>query len=678
MYRIFRPLCVLASAGLLLGVPAVQAADYVLGQQKLIGSTGAGPSGISVADFDSVDPAIATAPAFNRALVVWSADDPAAEVESGEDDLHFVDDEFEIFARILSTSFISPRGRQFRVSTMGNNLETDGAVRERFDANNPAVAWNPVSEEFLVVWSGDDDAAPLVDGEFEIFGQRVNVDGELVGERFRISVMGDDTATDPALRQAYDAVHPVIAVNTETGDYLVAWQGDTDALADDEMEVYGRMLGMDGIPAGPQSRISFAGTDGDAARGAIMPDLVYNPYSSSYFAAWQSDGGAGQADDEYEIFLQEIDATGAVVNSPMRVSSMGPDGDAGFDAALPSLAVNPATGDVLVAWHGDTTGGDLVEGEQEVFGRVFSPAAGAFGSQERISVMGSDDETDAAKRRAYEGTNADAAWSESDSRFLVAWRGDTDAEIEQAAESDAEPVSLVDGEYEIFGRFMETDGTPGDSQFRISVQGNDRESDAESRAKYDANTPTVAFSDGVILTAWSGDTDTNGSFNNVNQIFAQRVAMASTELQLLLPEGYQSPRAPDPIRLDFEMENVGDITASNVMVRVGMSNEFPMTLTGCVLVEGNVCTLGDIAANDSARFSVILATDHLQLGDEQGTTLVTTTTADTALVSDTDMLYQLFVSATLFVEGGAGAAAWFWLLLGFAPLSYVARRRSRN
>ena len=36
-----------------------------------------------------------------------------------------------------------------------------------FSGGFPSVAFNPVSEEFLVVWHGDD----FVDGKFEIYGQ---------------------------------------------------------------------------------------------------------------------------------------------------------------------------------------------------------------------------------------------------------------------------------------------------------------------------------------------------------------------------------------------------------------------------------------------------------------------------------------------------------------------------
>jgi hypothetical protein len=54
----------------------------------------------------------------------------------------------------------------FRLSHMGP------AGDPNFDAFDPAVAYNPTNNEYLVVWRGDDNTPPLVNDEFEIFGQR--------------------------------------------------------------------------------------------------------------------------------------------------------------------------------------------------------------------------------------------------------------------------------------------------------------------------------------------------------------------------------------------------------------------------------------------------------------------------------------------------------------------------
>jgi hypothetical protein len=53
----------------------------------------------------------------------------------------------------------------FRISDMGPGGD------ERFYAVWPALAFHPPATRQLVVWYGDDNVSPLIDGEFEIFGQ---------------------------------------------------------------------------------------------------------------------------------------------------------------------------------------------------------------------------------------------------------------------------------------------------------------------------------------------------------------------------------------------------------------------------------------------------------------------------------------------------------------------------
>ncbi len=42
-------------------------------------------------------------------------------------------------------------------------------VDANYDALDPAVAYNCADNQYLVIWEGDDDTAPLVNNEFEIW-----------------------------------------------------------------------------------------------------------------------------------------------------------------------------------------------------------------------------------------------------------------------------------------------------------------------------------------------------------------------------------------------------------------------------------------------------------------------------------------------------------------------------
>ena len=53
----------------------------------------------------------------------------------------------------------------------------DGVDQAAADDLDITTVYNPVDDEYRVVWSGDDNTAPLFDNEFEIFGQRLTVTG---------------------------------------------------------------------------------------------------------------------------------------------------------------------------------------------------------------------------------------------------------------------------------------------------------------------------------------------------------------------------------------------------------------------------------------------------------------------------------------------------------------------
>jgi hypothetical protein len=117
----------------------------------------------------------------------------------------------------------------FRISDAGTNGD---ATR---DVESVAVAYNDIEEEYLVVWSADDNQTTLADGEFEIYGQRIdaNTGAELGTNDFRISDMGPDNNAQ------FDAVSPSVAFNSANNEYLVVWEGDDNQNGFVEHEEYG-------------------------------------------------------------------------------------------------------------------------------------------------------------------------------------------------------------------------------------------------------------------------------------------------------------------------------------------------------------------------------------------------------------------------------------------------------
>ena len=203
-------------------------------------------------NFGAFEPAVAFNSAANQFLVVWSAE-------------YATDGEFEIFGRLFDEQG-NPVAGEFRISEMGPDGNTS------FDAYDPVVAFNPVANEYLVAWDGDDDTAPLVEDEFEIFVQRLSASGTEIGVDTRISDMGPDGNTN------FDTNKPAVAFNSMENEYLVAWWGDDDTapLVEGELEIFVQRLSAIGTEIGVDTRISEMGPDGNTNFSAREPAVAFN------------------------------------------------------------------------------------------------------------------------------------------------------------------------------------------------------------------------------------------------------------------------------------------------------------------------------------------------------------------------------------------------------------------
>jgi cysteine-rich repeat protein len=438
-------------------------------------------------NFEATIPDVAYNSADNQYLVVWVGDDT-------------VNSEFEIYGRIIDAATGSVLGGDFRISHMG----PDGATTYR--ARPPAVAYNSADNQYLVVWAGDDDTAPLVDGEDEIFGRRVNADGSLVGaDHFRISDMGPNGDVD------YDADHPAIAYNATDNQYLVVWIGDDDAgpLVDEEEEVFGQRLNADGILVGSNDfRISDMGPNGDTAYAAIVAAVAYNSQHNEYLVVWEGDDNlVPLVDEELEIFGQRINAaTGAALGTnDFRISEVGPLGDPEFKTFEPSIAYNPDADEYLVVWYGDDDTAPLVDNEDEIFGSRLDAAGVPIGSNHfRISDAGPDGDT------LYGAFFPDVTYDADAHEYLVVWLAD-----------DGLPLGV--NESEIFAQRI--DGATGDEVGLNDVRISDMGPDGSST--YAAGHPAVAYStvSGQYLVVWEGDDDTSPLVDGEFEIFGQRLVV---------------------------------------------------------------------------------------------------------------------------------------------------------
>lgn len=306
--------------------------------------------------FDSLYPAVAYNPDAAEYLVVWSGDDG----ENGT-----VDEEFEVRGQRLTAALVPVGADDFRISEMGPLGSTF------YDADRPAVVYNGVDHEYLVVWSADSDEAPWADNEAEIFFQRL--DGATGAE------IGPDDARLSSIGPVGDAnwivFEPAVAHDPVRDEYLVVWTGAESAPAPFTwgLEIFAQRLDATGAEIGADDfRISDVGGVAETFFDAEMPNVVFNPVTETFFVSFRADDDvAGQIDGEIEVLVQEIaSGSGAEVGAnDDRVSDMGPNGSFQYQTAFPALTVDTTRGHVLVVWRGDDDQGGLADNEWEIFGQ---------------------------------------------------------------------------------------------------------------------------------------------------------------------------------------------------------------------------------------------------------------------------------------------------------------------
>lgn len=505
--------------------------------QRIDASTGAnigsmirissnGPDGDG--NYDATDASVAWDSTNNRYMVVWESDDNTPPL---------VDNEREVFGRIMNadgSGFTS----QFRISIMGNDAETDPTIRDNFRADNPDVAYNPGTNEYLVVWKGDDDTAPVVDNEEEVYGHRISNAGALIGSQFRISFMGNEAETDPAIRNQIDANDPRITINTSNNEAFVVWAADDDTglLVNNEIEIYGQRIATNGSLSGSRIRISTIEMDGVTTFGSptfnTPPAPVYNAANDEFFVAWIADG---PLDNDFEAYAQRLNAnTGALIGSEISISQMGGANNVDFDASFVDVALNPTTNTYMIAYHGD----DTLDNKFDIYVRRVSAAGAVLDSEDMpISNMGPGNDAN------YDAQAPAIAFDTTGDRFLIVWEADDDTpplvdnevEIHGQFVSDAAIVDYSTrgadngpGHFLSAGLFMgagvdnESDGQPGLSVDGDDLLGIDDEDGITGTVQYNIGSPSVdvqvtnTTGSEATLYAWI-DYNADGLFDNASE-----------------------------------------------------------------------------------------------------------------------------------------------------------------
>lgn len=535
-------------------VNVLQKDAMLSGDRKRISSMG--PDG------DVTYSASTAAPVYNSVnneyLLVWSGNSGASPMAANE---------VEIFGQRMNATTGASVGSMIRISFMG----TDGdASATRRRGVNPAVAYSASNNEYFVVWQGDHNTGSLINGEDEIWGQRINAaNGTLSGSMVRVSTMGPDG------NAAFDAITPDVAWNATSGNYLVVWRADdnTSPLVDNENEVYAQSVDAGGNLSGSRIRVSTMGPDGSALYNASTPAVAWNATANEFMIIWQADDNtAPLVDNEFEIFGQRLSSTGVLTGSRLRISSMGPDGSTLYAASVPDIAWNSTSNEYMAVWRGDDNTAPLVDNEFEVFSQRLGAAGTLQGGRVRVSDMGPDGST------AYNANTPKLAYNSALNEYWVLWQGDDDA-------------TSVDNEFEIFmQRLTGTGNETGTNDVRVSYMG------PMGNTSYLASIPAIVYNSTSqsAFASWQGDDNTAPLVDNENEIFGQALTM-----QASLPVTWLSFTASNQnnTAVLLRWSTASEVHAADFVVQKSTDGRLWRNL-GTVMATGYANTVSDYSFTD--------------------------------------------------------------------------------
>jgi len=278
---------------------------------------------------------VAYNPANNQYLVVWR--DRRKDATRGT----------EIYGQRVAADG-SRVGPDFRISG-------PAATADEFA---PAVAYNSTSNQYLVVWGDDRNYAT---GDWDIYGQRVAANGDLVGTNRRLS--GKSASSQEK--------NPAVAYNSTRNQYLVVWE-DFRNQATREWDIYGQRVAANGNRIRPDFRISGNAATSDEGYAAV----VYNPANNQYVVVW--DDFRNQATRGWDIYGQRVAANGNLVGTNRRISGK----NTTSHEVIPAVAYNPTGNQYLVVWEDFR---NQATRERDIYGQRVAANGNRAGTGFRIS-----------------------------------------------------------------------------------------------------------------------------------------------------------------------------------------------------------------------------------------------------------------------------------------------------
>jgi hypothetical protein len=207
---------------------------------------------------------------------------------------------------------------------MGPEVRISEPTSPEADRYVPAVAYNWVHHEYLVVWHNT-----WPDGHRDIYARRVSESGRLLSW-FAISAGPNDRA------------QPAVAYNATNDEYLVTWMYNANGDGT-TYEIWGRIVAWNGGYMNPEFQIITW-----ANRTFWTPRVAWNSYRNEYLVVWNAMDTTTWLPTDVAHALLAADGTklfGTIITST----------DEPHQA---DVAYNVATDEYLVVWRRVWTAGD--------------------------------------------------------------------------------------------------------------------------------------------------------------------------------------------------------------------------------------------------------------------------------------------------------------------------------
>ena len=224
-----------------------------------------------------------------------------------------------------------------------------------YDATFPAIAYNSATDMSLLVWSHNINKPSPIQGDGQIYGQRVDKNGHTKGLPFLISTssggqyfigfadvcaspnsnnflvcwirlnqvygqrieISQDTLTSPLKGQNFSITQtasamgpPQIIYNSTDNEYLVIWEDNRNGYR----EIFGRRVGANsGLPS---LSFSISGPSQTAGTDLFGESGAYNSNDNSYFIWWRD----WEQPDKYSMRGCYLDKNGQVMGSQFTIN----------------------------------------------------------------------------------------------------------------------------------------------------------------------------------------------------------------------------------------------------------------------------------------------------------------------------------------------------------------------